>query len=195
MRTLMVLLLAIACVAPAAHAQDFAFGFNPRTGDAWFDACLGDINVWAAGDLHGYVDEVVVTTGAPRYYVEELVIERRYPPADVWMIAEVARVSGQSFASVADTYAANRGRGWGVMAQRLGIEPGSAAFHALKARTGKQRDSWKAKGPPVHAARASAAGGAQAAPPGHAKAKGAAPPGHAKAKAKAKGKGKGPGGD
>jgi hypothetical protein len=31
-----------------------------------------------------------------------------------------------------DTYKRNKGKGWGVIAQRLGIKPGSAEFHRLK---------------------------------------------------------------
>ena len=52
-------------LAQVAAADDYAFGFNPRTGDAWFDARLGDINVAASGNLDGFIDEVVVSTRAP----------------------------------------------------------------------------------------------------------------------------------
>ena len=210
----LVLSLLIACGSGYAVAQnydddyDYAYDFEPRTGDAYFDACLGDINAWGSVDLELYVDEVVISTGAPRRYVEEYVIERRYPPADVWMIAEMSRVSGQSFSSVATTYSANRTEGWGAMAKRLGIKPGSAEFHAMKGRTGKQRDSWKAKGRPAHAASSrratttavtTASSGTtvrgNSAGKGQGKVKAAKNPSNGKAKEKGKSKGKGKGKD
>lgn len=33
---------------------------------------------------------------------------------------------------VVQVYKANQGKGWGVIAKRMGIKPGSAEFHALK---------------------------------------------------------------
>ena len=57
--------LALALATPAL-AQDFVFGFSPRTGDAFVDAQLGDINVYARGDTSGFIDDVVVSLGAPR---------------------------------------------------------------------------------------------------------------------------------
>ena len=60
LRALLALALATAFAAPL-QADNYAFGFNPRSGDAWIDAQLGDVNVFARGNLDGYVDEVVVS--------------------------------------------------------------------------------------------------------------------------------------
>lgn len=118
--------------APAVSAGEYAFGFNPRTGDAWFDARLGDINVAATGNLDGFIDEVVVSTRAPRTWVETLVVERRYPPADVYLLADCAYRSGTSLDDALRIYEQHHGEGWGAMAKRMGIKPGSAEFHAMK---------------------------------------------------------------
>jgi hypothetical protein len=40
----------------------------------------------------------------------------------------------------------DRGHGWGVVAQRLGIKPGSAAFFALKGQVGKSQGRFKEHG-------------------------------------------------
>ena len=58
--------LLLALCLPAS-AQDFVFGFSPRTGDAFVDAQLGDINVFARGDTDGFIDDVVVSFGAPKW--------------------------------------------------------------------------------------------------------------------------------
>ena len=41
-------------------------------------------------------------------------------------------MSGQQTAPVLREYRSGRHAGWGVIAKRLGIKPGSSAFHALK---------------------------------------------------------------
>lgn len=141
------LLLALGSAASAQDYYDpgYAYEFAPRTGDPLFDELLYQINGLVADDRGWYVDDIVRSTGAPRYYVEPLIIERRYAPADVYMIGEAARVSGKSFATVQREFDANRGQGWGVVAMRLGIKPGSAAFHRLKNGAGTWSSHVKTK--------------------------------------------------
>lgn len=132
--------------AGSVLADDYAFGFNPRTGDAWFDARLGDINVMASGSLHGFIDEVVVSTRAPRHWVETLVVERRYAPGDVYMLAECAYRSGLGYDEALRIYEQHHGEGWGAMAKRMGIKPGSAEFHAMKQGSGRVAGSGPGRG-------------------------------------------------
>jgi hypothetical protein len=161
------LLLCLLLASQAAPAGDYAIGFNPRTGDAWFDARLGEINVAASGNLDGFIDEVVVSTRAPRVWVETLVVERRYPPADVYMLAESAYRGGVSFDTALTVYEQHRGEGWGAMAKRLGIKPGSAEFHAMKQGSARNVGAVKAsKGKPA------SAGGGNSQSKGKAKGKG-----------------------
>jgi len=145
--------LAALLATTPAFADDYAFGFNPRSGDAWIDAQLGEVNVFARGNLDGYVDEVVVSTGAPRYYVQDLVVDRGWAPGDVYYACLIARQLGRPCAYVADAYEREMragGRGWGALAQELGIRPGSAAFHALKGGVGQGNGRMKGRagGPP-----------------------------------------------
>ena len=143
--------LTLLFVATPAVADEYAFGFNPRSGDAWIDAQLGDVNVFARGNLDGYVDEVVVSTGAPRYYVREMVVDRGWAPGDVYYACLIARQLGRPCAFVADAYEREmrgRGRGWGALAQELGIRPGSAEFHALKGGVGQGNGRMKGRGGP-----------------------------------------------
>lgn len=53
-------------------------------------------------------------------------------PADVFMCFQLSRMTGIPVEKVVSTYKQNSGQGWGVIAKQLGIQPGSAAFHALK---------------------------------------------------------------
>jgi hypothetical protein len=91
--------LAAAATATPTFAADDAFGFSPRSGDAGIDAQLGDVNVFARGNLDGYVDAVVISTGAP---------------SDVYCACLIARELGRPCTVVVDAYdRERRGRGNG----------------------------------------------------------------------------------
>lgn len=138
--------LAFATTAHASLVDNFAFGFSPRTGDAWVDAQLGDMNVYARGDTDGFIDDVVVSFGAPRYLVRQYVVDRHWAPADVYYGCALAYQLHQPCEVVLRDYEKNHGQGWGVIAQRMGIKPGSAAFHALKGDVGRSNGKLKAHG-------------------------------------------------
>lgn len=124
-----------------------AVGFSPRTGDAWVDTQLGDINVLARGDTDGFVDDVVLSFGAPRYLVRDYVTNRGWAPGDVYYGCALAYQARVPCANVLRDYEQNRGQGWGVVARRMGIQPGSPAFHALKGSVGKSQGKLKARAP------------------------------------------------
>lgn len=136
--------------SPLSAQEHYAFGFSPNSGDAWVDARLGDFNVSAAGNLDGFVDEVVVSYGAPRVLVREYVVDRRWPPGDVYYACALAHYSHRPCREVLDVWEHEHGQGWGAIAKRLGIKPGSSEFHAMKADLGKSKGrskSNKQRGP------------------------------------------------
>lgn len=151
MRHLVFSLLLCAIGSSAAAADQYAFTFVPGTGDVSIDARLGDFNVYASGNLDGFVDEVVVTYGAPRQLVREYVVERRWPPGDVYYACALAHYSHHRCDYVLDAWEHDHRQGWGAIAKRLGIKPGSPAFHALKGNVGKSHDKWHGEhGKPQH---------------------------------------------
>src|SRR3546814_16886532 len=78
------ILLAAALAAATARggvfAQDFVFGWNPRTGDVWVDQTLGAINAYGGRYRESFLDELVRYHGAPRDYVNPLLVEPRWAP-------------------------------------------------------------------------------------------------------------------
>lgn len=139
-----VLTLGLAFTAGAQAVVDsFAFGFSPRTGDAWVDTQLGDINVFARGNTDGFIDDVVVSFGAPRYLVHEYYHERRWAPGDIYYACAIAYQLGRPCLDIIRIYERDHGQGWGAIAKRLGIKPGSPAFHALKGNVGKGHGKMK----------------------------------------------------
>jgi len=106
----------------------FAFTLTASAGD--FD-WLDNIDVKAQADSSGYRFSL-----ASRFKVGDAqvsaVIGAVDRPSDAYMIFRLGELSHRPVARVMEVYRANRRQGWGVMAKRLGIKPGSPEFHALK---------------------------------------------------------------
>lgn len=124
------------------QAQDVAAGWNPRSGDVWVDAWLGDINRYGARYREPFVDEMVRYYGAPRELIGDLLNERRWTPGDVYYACAIAQVLGRPCRYVVDEWDRDHADGWGAIAQRLGIKPGSTEFHRLKRGFVPTYDRW-----------------------------------------------------
>ncbi|MDH5823072.1 hypothetical protein QFW77_08730 [Luteimonas sp. RD2P54] len=127
--------LALALLLPwaaGAIAQDYAYAWDPRSGDPWVDAQLGDINDYGRRHRAPFIDELVRYRGAPRELVTELLAERGWAPGDVYFACSIAQVIGRSCRYVVGEWDRNHGEGWGALAARLGVAPGSEAFLRLK---------------------------------------------------------------
>jgi hypothetical protein len=136
------LALVLAAAGQSAHAQDFTFGWNPRSGDVWMDSWLGDMNRYGQRYRDPFVDEMVRYHGAPRDLVVELIGPRRWAPGDVWMACNIASIIGRPCRYVVDVYERDHGHGWGNIAKQMGIKPGSAEFHRLKKGFVPTYDRW-----------------------------------------------------
>lgn len=129
-----------------ASASSIAIGYSPRTGDVWIDAQLGQVNGYGRDNGDYFIDEIVVSFGAPRYLVRELYYERHWAPGDIYYACAIAYQVRRPCVEIVDVYGKDRGQGWGVIAKRMGIKPGSAQFHALKGQIGKSNGKFKAHG-------------------------------------------------
>lgn len=141
---LLALLASIAAVLGIGQswAQDFAFGWDPRSGDAWVDTWLSDVNRYGTRYREPFVDEMVRNYGAPRELVSELLATRRWAPGDVYYACAMAQVLGRPCRYVVDEWERSHGEGWGAVAQRLGLKPGSPEFHRLKRGFVPTYDRW-----------------------------------------------------
>ncbi len=136
---LAILLSALAC---DAAAQDFAFPWNPRSGDAWIDEHLSDINRYGHRYREAFIDEIVRYHDAPRELVSELIVERRWAPGDVYYACAIAQAIGRPCRYVVDAWSRDHGKGWGEVAEGLGVAPGSDEFHRLKRGFVPSYDRW-----------------------------------------------------
>lgn len=136
------LAVALSAAASGAMAQDFVFSWSPRTGDVWMDNRLSDMNDYGYRYREPFINEMTRYYGAPRDLVSDLLINRRWAPGDVYYACSIAQILGRPCRYVVDEWDRNHGQGWGVVAQRLGIKPGSAEFHRLKRGFVPTYDRW-----------------------------------------------------
>lgn len=122
--------LGLGLAATAAPAQ--TVGYNVRTGDVWVDTRLGEINDYGRHYRDPFIDEMSGYYGAPRPLLVELLDQRGWAPGDVYYACAIAHALGIPCLDVVRDYDRHPGQGWGAVAKRMGIKPGSAAFHALK---------------------------------------------------------------
>lgn len=123
-------------------AQDFSFGWNPRSGDVWVDSQLSDVNRYGSRYRQPFVDEMVRYYGAPRDLVSSLLVERNWAPGDVYYACAIAQILGRPCRYVVDIWERDHGQGWGNVARQLGIKPGSDEFHRLKRGFVSTYDRW-----------------------------------------------------
>ncbi|MBW8366551.1 MAG: hypothetical protein K0M70_01645 [Arenimonas sp.] len=132
--------------AASTQAQTVSLNYSPRTGDVWLDTRLGEINTYGRGDPNYFYDDMYSSYGVPRDYVRELYTDRRWAPGDIYYACALAQLLDRPCREIVGEYDRNPGQGWGALAQRLGIKPGSAQFHALKGNVGKGHGKLKAHG-------------------------------------------------
>ena len=111
------LCLCLFCAAPA-----FADGL---------DTFLDNLNVQGAADRNGFVTSVSSHFGVP-YSDVEMIVGTTGSLSDAFMVFQLGRMTGYPTDRIMRTYGSGKGKGWGAMAQELGIKPGSEEFHALK---------------------------------------------------------------
>lgn len=129
---ILALALGVGLASTATTAAAQTIGYNVRTGDVWVDARLGEINDYGRRYRDPFIDEMHGYYGAPRPLLVDLLDRRGWAPGDVYYACAIAHALGVPCLDVVHEYDRHPGQGWGAVAQRMGIKPGSAAFHALK---------------------------------------------------------------
>jgi hypothetical protein len=92
---------------------------------------MQDLNVRAEADSSGFRASL-----AARFHIGDAqittVLGNVERPADAYMVLRLGEMSAKPTDYVIEKYKAGKGKGWGALAQSLGIKPGSKEFHALK---------------------------------------------------------------
>ncbi len=125
---------AVAAPASAADAPiETVIGpWLPRSGDAWIDLQLGDINVYGARYRGAFIDEIVRYHAAPRELVESLLDAQGWLPGDVYYACALANVAGRPCRAAVALREASPGDGWETVSMDLGIDDQTAATRRLR---------------------------------------------------------------
>jgi len=105
--------------------------YSPVFAGGGLDGFLHDLNIQARADMNGFAMKVSTQFGVPLPRVQA-VITTVDTPADAFMCFQLGEMSRKPHDTVTQVYQTHKGKGWGVIAKRLGIKPGSPEFHALK---------------------------------------------------------------
>jgi hypothetical protein len=125
----LITLMGCAAVAAPTFAQDRVTR-GLRTGDAWVDATLGDVNQYGARYPDALADELARYYDAPRDLVETLLTTKYWTAGDVFYACALAHAAGQPCRTV--TGIRERGEDWRAISARMGVAPGSEQFQRLK---------------------------------------------------------------
>jgi hypothetical protein len=102
------------------------------TATAGLESFLDEIEVRASKDMGAFRADLRLTFDVSDRRLDGL-FEVMSKPSDVYMCLRIGEVAKQPIDRVVEELQKHKGQGWGVIAKNLGIKPGSAEFHALKA--------------------------------------------------------------
>ena len=122
-----IVLLLVFCWSPAAFAGD-----GTPTGDAGWDSAVSKLNDAAQGESPQFAPKMDRRYGFPESTAEGLIDKHGLTFGDACIAMKLAVLSNHSLDQVMGAYEFHRERGWGAVAQSLGIAPGSREFHELK---------------------------------------------------------------
>lgn len=111
-----------------------------NTGNTQLDADLNSINVSANANIKVFNSELSVQYNVSEKKIEALRINTKMQPAEVFLTLEISKITNRSLDEVVKIYETNKAEGWGVIAKKMGIKPGSAEFHELKAATKSKKE-------------------------------------------------------
>lgn len=132
MKTIFLTLIAFASIHVGAQVT-----FN--TGDVDFDANLNIINTSAKSDLTGFKTDLTATFGVSTKNIDYM-FSINMEPGEIYLALEISTAVNKPIETVVASYEANKDKGWGYIAQQMGIKPGSEAFHALKGKSKARKD-------------------------------------------------------
>lgn len=117
--------------------------FIAKTGDGELDLQLNDVNKTAKMDLSTFMGEMSVDYKADKITLSDAMVKFKMEPADLYLSLEIAKITNKEPAVVMNVYSENRKEGWGAIAKRLGIKPGSKEFKTLKKKTQYRKEKHK----------------------------------------------------
>ena len=130
-RTAVIFFCAV-CALSVYGATEVSFSLSASTGDNDFDLTLHSINSEAQQSLPSFYSSMSLNYGVTTGEIDGLLYRHRLSPAEAYMVIRLSVLIGKPIDSVIVRYHKHHKKGWGYIAKKLGIKPGSAEFHNLK---------------------------------------------------------------
>ncbi len=118
-------------------------GLTLLLGSPELDSTLEQINRRAKAELGAFTAELSASYGLPMKTISYMLADLNMEPVELYLAAELSRLSKRPLEEVLRAYRANRAKGWGVIAGLYGIKPGSATFLQLKSRSSARLSKMK----------------------------------------------------
>lgn len=103
-----------------------------RSGDAWVDAQLDDISVYADRYRQAFIDELVRYHGAPRNGVQQWLSRPGWQAGDVYFACAIANVLARPCSEVVALRQQPEPVAWQAVLDELQADPRSDAFRRVK---------------------------------------------------------------
>ena len=129
---LLVLCMGFSAAAQSQQPAPQTTDYQPRSGDAWIDRHLIDINAYAARYPRSFADEVARYYSVPRDYVEAMQQQPAWTPGDIFMACALAQRVAQPCRAVVREWSRDHAEGWAGIATRLQAKPGTAPYRELR---------------------------------------------------------------
>ena len=122
------------CAVPAFGAAETEMNFtlSATTGDKEFDVTLHSINGEAKSSLPSFYTSMSMNFGTRAGELNDLLGNKMLSPADAYMVIRLSVIIGKPVDYVLVRYNKYKKKGWGCIAKKLGVKPGSPEFHRLK---------------------------------------------------------------
>lgn len=128
MKSIIFFLFIVLCLP--VYSQEVAV--SVKTGDADIDLHLDQVNNYGRAEFEFFKKDMSLKFGVAAGDIHNYYYKEKFSPGDIYYGYTLSIVTGKPVRTIFDLY--KQKKGWGAIAQELGIKPGSREFHMLKGR-------------------------------------------------------------
>ena len=118
-------------------------GSVATTGSVQLDSEIAAVNSGAVSDPTALMAKLSLEFQVSASSLDTL-LAQGYKPGELWLALELSKASGKSLSDVIALAQGKSGHGWGLVAQTLGLKPGSKEFTALVKTMAKNSEKYRA---------------------------------------------------
>lgn len=117
-----------------------------KTGDIELETDLNQINAKAKLDFGIFKTDIGAQYDIDGKKIDYMSVDLSMEPAEIYLALEISRITNRNIDDVLNVYQIHKDKGWGYIAKKMGIKPGSDEFHKLKNTTKNKSNNAEGKG-------------------------------------------------